>query len=189
MSLLPSSVLSHLGINVKDIDRMERFYVNVFGFAVSDRGVRFNGQKVVFMTKSADDHHQLVLLEGRPVAEIFNVVNQISFGLHSLEDLRSAVPLLKANGVEDIVQIDHGNSWSIYFKDPEDNPIEVFVDTPFHTPQPCRGELDLAQSAGSILAQTEALCRSRPDFALRGEWQQAMSQRIQSTLQGGESHA
>jgi len=189
MSLLPSSVLSHLGINVKDIDRMERFYVSVFGFAVSDRGVRFNGQKVVFLTKSSNDHHQLVLLEGRPAGEIFNVVNQISFGLLSLEDLQSAVRLLKANGIHEIDQIDHGNSWSIYFKDPEDNPIEIFVDTPFHTPQPCRGELDLAQPAASILAQTEALCRSRPDFALREAWQQTMGERIQSTSQGGGFHA
>jgi catechol-2,3-dioxygenase len=189
MSLLPSAVLSHLGINVTDIDRMERFYASVFGFVVSDRGVRFNGQKVIFLTKDADDHHQMVLLEGRPAGETFNVVNQISFGLRSLAELRAAVVALEASGVGGIVQVDHGNSWSIYFHDPEGNPIEVFVDSPFHTPQPCRGELDLSQPVDAILARTEALCRSRPGFALREEWQQTVGRRLQAALESGGGHA
>ena len=67
MSVLPPSVFSHFGINVVDLEKMERFYVNVFGFVTSDRGVRINGQRVVFLTMSAHDHHQLVLLDGREI--------------------------------------------------------------------------------------------------------------------------
>lgn len=184
MSILPPSTLSHFGINVTDIEHMERFYTEVFGFIASDRGVRFNGQKVVFLTKKADDHHQLVLLEGRPTTPSFNVVNQISFGLQTLEDLRKAYTNLQAAGFNDLTQINHGNAWSVYFNDPEGNPIEVFVDSPFHTPQPCRGELDLRRPADEIIALTESLCKSRPDFSSHSDWQKQMSQRLSAVEKG-----
>ena len=138
MPLLPPSVFSHFGINVIDLEKMERFYVDVFGFVPSDRGVRVNGQRVVFLTKSAEDHHQLVLLDGRTPDQGANRINQISFGFRSLDELRVAFVQMKAAGADEILQVNHGNAWSLYLKDPEGNPLELFVDSPFYTPQPCR---------------------------------------------------
>lgn len=188
MPLLPPTVLSHFGINVTDIDRMERFYVDIFGFVASDRGVRVNGQKVVFLTKSADDHHQFVLLDGRPADAGFNPINQISFGLRTLDDLRTCFVKLTSLGGSEIVQVNHGNAWSLYLKDPESNPLELFVDSPFHTPQPCRGELDITQSSSDIVAKTEALCRSRPGFSSHEVWREGMRQKVDAS-QAATSHA
>lgn len=189
MSLLPPTVLSHFGINVTDMEKMERFYVDVLGFYASDRGVRFTGQKVVFLTKSAADHHQLVLLEGRPAQPGFNPINQISFGLRSLDDLRASFERLTEIGVKDIVPVDHGNAWSLYLKDPEGNPIELFVDSPFHTPQPCRGELDIMRPTAEILARTEALCRSRPEFSTHDDWKKGMRARLARAVIAGDGNA
>lgn len=178
MALLPPSTFSHFGINVIDIERMECFYVDVFGFVPSDRGVRVNGQRVVFLTLSASDHHQLVLLDGRMPDQGANRINQISFGFRSIDELREAFVKLRADGVEDIQQVNHGNAWSLYLKDPEGNPLELFVDSPFYTPQPCRGELNILAPTEEILASTEELCRSRPGFAFHGDWVKQMSRKF-----------
>lgn len=170
MALFPRNRLEHFGVNVTDIDAMERFYCDTFGFVASDRGVRFNGSRIVFLTQSATDHHQLVLIDGRPPEPGYNNINQISFAFGSLDDLRAVHATLVGLGVTDILQINHGNAWSLYAKDPEGNPLELFVDSPWHTPQPCRGDLDITQPTDAILAETEALCRSRPGFAMREDW-------------------
>ena len=73
-------------------------------------------------------------------------------------------------GIGPIDQVDHGNAWSLYFKDPEGNPIEMYVDSPFYTAQPCREPLDLTQTPAEILARTEAMCRRRPGFLTRADW-------------------
>ena len=188
MSLLPHSVLSHFGINVTDIEKMERFYVDVFGFVPSDRGVRINGQKVVFLTRNSNDHHQLVLLDGRPVEQGFNPINQISFSFEKLDDLRVAHKRLAALGLGGITQVNHGNAWSLYMQDPEGNPLELFVDSPFYTPQPCRGELDITLSSADILKQTESLCRSRDGFATHDDWSRRMQSLFAQSEEGSADH-
>ncbi|MNE70038.1 hypothetical protein D3C80_1658010 [compost metagenome] len=66
----------------------------------------------------------------------------------------------------------------MYFKDPEGNPIEMYVDSPFYTNQPCREPLNLDMSGADILATTEAMCRRRPGFQTRAEWMQSIAERI-----------
>lgn len=178
MAQLPESKFEHFGINVIDIDRMEQFYCSTFGYFASDRGTRFNGTRIVFLTKSATDHHQLVLIDGRPPENEYNNINQISFAFTDLDALRKVYQALVEAGVGDIMQINHGNAWSLYTKDPEGNPLELFVDSPWHTPQPCRGDLDITLSTDVILEQTEELCRSRPGFASREEWSRGMAEMV-----------
>ena len=182
MAKLPPNNLEHFGINVIDIDLMEKFYCENFGFMASDRGVRFNGTKIVFLTKSSNVHHQFVLIDGRPKDINYNNINQISFSFKTLDELRAVHAQLTAQGITEIMQINHGNAWSLYAKDPEGNPLELFVDSPWHTPQPCRGDLDITQSNQIILAQTEALCRSLPGFAPREEWSSDLAGKLQTAV-------
>ena len=49
------------------------------------------------------------------------------------------------NGATDMRVTSHGNAWSCYFKDPEGNTVEAYLDTPFHVPQPHGEPLDLSQ--------------------------------------------
>jgi len=180
MGQFPSSRLEHFGINVVDLDLMERFYCNMFGFVVSDRGVRFNGTRIVFLTKSAADHHQFVLIESRPDCEGYNPINQISFAFADIDALRRCYSQLTASGNTDIMQINHGNAWSLYTHDPEGNPLELFADSPWHTPQPCRGDLDITRPTADILRETEELCRGRDGFMSREERTVLMEQKFAS---------
>jgi catechol 2,3-dioxygenase len=78
--------------------------------------------------------------------------------------------------VSDLVTATHGNAVSIYFRDPEGNRLEVFMDTPWYCEQPLREPIDLDQSDEAVMAAAQALARSRPKFRSRAQWQSEMAQ-------------
>ena len=175
------AALSHFGIHVTDIARMEGFYTRVLGLLVSDRGTLASGPTLVFLSRDPDEHHQLVLVSGRPPGSGYNVVNQISFKLPALEDLQAMHARLREDGIKEFRIVTHGNAWSIYFADPEGNRVELFVDTPWHTPQPFAEPFDLEAPVATIMERTEANCRSRPGFASRAEWRRGQVARMGTT--------
>jgi catechol-2,3-dioxygenase len=172
------AVFSHLGINVTDLDRMEDFYTRVLGLLVSDRGALKDGPTLLFLSRDPDQHHQIVLVTGRPPGVDYNVVNQISFKVSTLADLKSMYARLREEGVKEYRIVTHGNAWSVYFPDPEGNRVELFVDTPWHTPQPFAEPFDIEAPVETIMARTEAICRSRPGFVSRADWRQAQVERM-----------
>lgn len=149
--------LSHLGIFVTDLELMERFFTTVFGLMVTDRGVgKVFNNKLVFLSGNPDQHHQLVLSTGRD-AGTPSTVMQMSFMVDTLDQLRALRAAALEHGAENLFGLNHGNSWSVYFDDPERNRIEIYVDTPFHTPQPCGEPLNLELTDEEILVQTADL--------------------------------
>src|SRR5512145_1691498 len=81
--------LSHVGLFVTDMARMVDFYTNFLGFAESDRGKLADGSgEIVFMTRDPREHHQVVLATGRPAELQYNIVNQLSFRVATLDTLR-----------------------------------------------------------------------------------------------------
>jgi catechol 2,3-dioxygenase len=171
--------LSHMGIHVTDMAAMLDFYTRVMGLTVSDRG---RGQKfpveLVFLTSDPTRHHQLVLAEGRPVDASFSTVNQMSFLVEDVAALRAVHDRALAAGVADMTPIDHGNALSIYFKDPEGNTVEVYLETDFYVPQPHRGVLDFGRPDEEILASNEAMVRADPAFLPRAAWEACMRERM-----------
>jgi len=178
---IPAVSFSHLGINVTDLARMEDFYTRVLGLLVADRGTIPAGPTLVFLSRDPDEHHQIVLATGRPPGVGYNVVNQISFKLPALADLQQMYARVRDEGIKEFRVVTHGNAWSIYFADPEGNRVELFVDTPWHTPQPFVEPFDVEAPVDTILAQTEALCRSRPGFMSRGEWRKKQVEKLSPT--------
>ena len=178
MTNLPAAAFSHFGIHVTDIASMESFYTRVLGLLVSDRGALPGGASLVFLSHDLDEHHQMVLATGRPPGVEYNVVNQISFKLPTLADLKAMHARLRAEGIKEFRIVTHGNAWSVYFADPEGNRVELFVDTPWHTPQPYAEPFDIEAPLETILAETEAICRNRPGFVSRAEWRAAQVTRM-----------
>jgi len=173
-----SAQLTHFGIHTTDLDRMVDFYTRVMGFVISDTGTGSSGARIAFMTQNPECHHQFVLFDGRPKDLPFNPVNQISFRLDSLDVLKDYRKALIKEGITQHRITDHGNAWALYFKDPEGNPVELYVDSPFYTPQPCGEPLDLEQPNDAILARTEAMCRGRPRFMTRETWMKQIQDRL-----------
>lgn len=178
MTTSPPVSFSHFGIYVTDLARMEDFYTRVLGLLVSDRGQLPGGSDLVFLSRDPDEHHQIVLATGRPPGVEFNVVNQISFKLPTLADLKAMHARARDEGTKQFRIVTHGNAWSVYFADPEGNRVEVFVDTPWHTPQPVVEPFDIEAPVEVIERETEALCRNRPGFMSRAQWRAAQVTRM-----------
>ena len=178
----PPIEFCHMGLACMDLPRMEDFYTRVLGLKVTDRG-RNHNLDIVFLSRSPQHHHQIVLTSGRPTNippnkdnPIFGaVINQISFRAGSLADLRQMHDRVAAEKTGKIMCGNHGISWSVYFPDPEGNVLECFVDTGWYMTLPFMEPLDFAKSDEEIKASTDALCRSRPGFRPMREWQKSMA--------------
>jgi len=173
-----SLVFSHMGFYVRDLERMARFYQDVMCFTETDRG-DLGTVQLVFLSRDPSEHHQIVLATGRPADLSFNVINQISLRVPDLATLRLMRDRVAADAdVTDLLCATHGNAVSIYFRDPEGNRLEVFIDSPWYCEQPLREAIDLDQDDDVIWARAEAIARSRPKFQLRAVWQAEMARRM-----------
>lgn len=150
---------AHAVLSVADVEAMIDFYTTVLGFEVTDRGPLGPGadREIVFLSQTARHHHQLAFVDGRPEIGPSNNLNHVAFRSGgTLDDLRELHKRLEDHpAVRGIRPLTHGNAWSVYFADPEGNGIEVFIDTPWHVPQPQGRPLDLSKSNEEIVATTE----------------------------------
>jgi catechol 2,3-dioxygenase-like lactoylglutathione lyase family enzyme len=181
-----SLVFSHIGIFVRDVERMARFYKESLGFFETDRGTL--GQTyLVFLSRDPAEHHQLVLASGRPEEAHFNLINQISLKVPDVATLRAVRDRVSAqDGVTELRCVTHGNAISIYFRDPEGNRLEVFLDTPWYCEQPLREPIDLDLPDAQVMAQAEALARRRPRFQPRAQWLAEMERRMGYAPENGQ---
>lgn len=164
--------LSHCGIFVIDIDRMTRFYTQVFGLRLTDQGVGGTFKfKLHFLSGTSQQHHQLVLASGR-APDSPSTVMQLSFKVEQIDDLRRVRAAALEDGATHMRGMNHGNAMSIYFQDPEGNTVEVYLDTPWYIPQPHGDALDLTKTDAELWAETEASCRADPAFEMASSWAQ-----------------
>jgi catechol-2,3-dioxygenase len=182
---LPRARLSHLGLCTSDLAKMEAFYTRFLGMTVTDRG-QAAGMDIVFLSRDPEEHHQLVLTSGRPRGLPQNqnnpmfgpVVNQVSFRVDSLGDLRALHAHIRDNYQTEFLIGNHGVAWSVYFPDPEGNIVELFVDSQWYVEQPVLEPLDLSASDEEILRQTQALCQRGSRYQPIEQWRRAMAQQM-----------
>jgi catechol-2,3-dioxygenase len=170
--------LSHVGVFVTDLPRMVDFYTGFLGFAESDRGETSNGGEIVFLTRDSREHHQLVLATGRPADLPYNIVNQLSFRVDSLETLRELRDGLRNEHATELGPVTHGNALSLYLHDPEKNRVELLIDTPWYVPQPCRVPVDFSLPDDQLWARIERAVRDMPGFKPREAWAAEIEKRI-----------
>lgn len=181
----PNLSFSHMGLSVKDVAKMEDFYSRVLGFTVTDRGLA-GGMQLVFLSRDPMDHHQIVLATGRPDSLPANTanaqfgpsINQISFKMGSLSDLRELHARLLEEGGKNLFPANHGIAWSIYAHDPEGNNLEFFVDSDWYITQPFLIPLDFGKTDDEIVALTKKLCEESPGYEPYGAWRAKVAQRM-----------
>lgn len=179
MASFPEFEFSHIGLHAFDVERMAQFYKDVFGFIETDRGTVHGGTPVVFLSRNPRDHHQVVIAGGRTAPTDALLLNQISIRVESLADLREVHEAIQQqDGASDIRPITHGNAYSVYFRDPEGNKLEIFTDSPWYVEQPVIEPLDLAKSDEEILAETEASLKDKPGFKPFSEWKDDIRRRL-----------
>jgi catechol-2,3-dioxygenase len=157
---------SHAVVYVRDLDKMVDFYTSVLGFEVTDRGSVGDGPlEIVFLSQVETDHHQIAFLPVRQGDAPPNSVDHFAFRTESLADVRAMAERLEQDGRAAKIQpITHGNAWSIYFKDPEGNGIEVFCDSPWHVQQPQARPWDMSMTDDEVREKTQAEFGTEPGF-------------------------
>ena len=187
----PNLAFSHMGLSVKDIVKMEDFYTRVLGFTVTDRGTA-GGMGLVFLSRDPLDHHQIVLATGRPESLPANTanpqfgpsINQISFKMGSLADLREINQRLSEEGGKNLFPANHGIAWSIYAHDPEGNNLEFFVDSAWYITQPFLIPLEFSKTDDEIVALTKRLCEESAGFEPYPEWRRKVAARMTPFVAG-----
>jgi catechol 2,3-dioxygenase-like lactoylglutathione lyase family enzyme len=181
MSSVPKFSFSHMGIHVTDVARMEDFYTRVLGFTVTDRGDLETPRGklfIVFMSRDPGEHHQVILASGRPADAGFNPINQISFRMAEFAGLREMHRRLEKEGVKELAPVSHGNALSVYFRDPEGNRLELFVDTPWYVEQPLRIPMDMKLPDAELWSWAEAEARKIPGFRPVEQWRAEMARKM-----------
>ena len=158
---------SHAVIYVRDLEAVLGFYCDVLGFEVSDSGSidpSTPGRDIAFITQVGSDHHQLAFAAMRGDGPS-TTLDHVAFKVDCVAEVKEMIAKLTADGrATELSPLTHGNAWSIYFKDPEGNGVEVFCDTPFHVAQPQIREWDPSMSDDELIKWTEEQFRDEPEF-------------------------
>lgn len=121
--------LGHVVVRVTDCERAERFYNGVLGLPICARYDK-DGVKMAFFTLGNHHDFAVMQLSGAAGGQGENAVglDHVAFNIgRTLDELREAKAKLAAAGIES-VPIDHEVTKSLYFKDPDGNGVELYVD-------------------------------------------------------------
>ena len=134
LSKTPSR-LAHVVLRVPDLKRSVAWYGEVLGMEV----VQAVGP-VAFLTFD-HEHHRLALIEtpiAAPREEGAAGLDHVAFAVDSLGHLLATYVRLKALGHAPALPINHGPTTSLYYRDPDGNGVEFFVDN-FETEAELKG--------------------------------------------------
>jgi catechol 2,3-dioxygenase-like lactoylglutathione lyase family enzyme len=130
--------LGHFGIYVRDMPKMVDFYTNILGLTLTDRGP---DDRIVFLSAHPDTEHHEIALAKSPDQK--TDAGQISFKVQTLQDLKVMHSRIKDYGCHFDRIVNHGIAFGCYFRDPEDNRIEVYWSTGIDYPQPYGDPIDI----------------------------------------------
>ncbi len=114
--------LGHIGFYVQDLDLMKDFYANFMGMTLTKVGPL----GAFFSADPEAVDHEIALINGRTSLEDPHWIQQISMRVDSLDDLRDFKGRIHAHGYKLDRIVTHASAIGCYFRDPENNPTEVF---------------------------------------------------------------
>lgn len=122
--------IHHIALNVKDLDRAERFYTEVLGFTVTHRFTKGLNHLML------DTGNSAIALFEAPDLKVKNAMDLLSetgylhlaFKIHRDQFPTVVDELKKYNVVIDQGPVKRGDGESIYFNDPDHNHLEIHCD-------------------------------------------------------------
>ncbi len=136
--VLPQGI-SHLVLNVRDLERAHRFYTEMLGFRQVGEITRM---KMRFYAGAGGNHHDLALVQltdpaAAAAPSAFRLARPVTAGLNHFAvrmpdeaALMAIFAFIKQQGYPVDLRIDHGTSKSVYITDPDGNGIELMCDLP-----------------------------------------------------------
>jgi catechol-2,3-dioxygenase len=158
--------LGHVGIYVRDLDKMVAFYRDFLGMQVTKQNMT---RGMVFLSSDpAASDHEIALMRGRPDGDDPHLIDQISMRVETLDDLRDFHQRVQAEHFKIDRVVNHGSGLGCYFFDPEGNRTEVFWRTGRDCWQPTGEPIDLTQSDEAILAEIDRVIERNRDVPVGG---------------------
>jgi catechol 2,3-dioxygenase-like lactoylglutathione lyase family enzyme len=140
--------LGHVGIHCKDLERQKAFYRDVMGLQVTNEDAQMG---MVFLSaRPKEEDHELLLCAGREVDDVL-LLQQMSWRCNDLADVIGFYERLKAAGVQFDMIVSHGNAVGMYFRDPEENRLEIYWATGLDAKQPYLEKVDLTEPPDEIM--------------------------------------
>jgi catechol 2,3-dioxygenase len=170
---------SHSVLFVKNMCEMREFYTRVLGFQVTDEGSIPGNKNIVFLSQQPNEHHQLGLIGPRENEGPPTTLAHFAFRVESMAELRDVIGRVENEGLN-YRPTSHGNTWSIYFQDPEGNGIEIFHNTPWHVQQPQGKVWDTSLSDQELHAWTERTFQNEPLFGPRENYEEDRRKKLSS---------
>ena len=137
------SKIGHFVVNTipENYEAMVSWYESVLESEIS-----YANDNVAFL--AYDDEHHRIGIGALPdlLQPPDNIIglNHIAFGYENLEQLIATYRRLKTIGIDSYWSINHGPTISFYYKDPDGNRVELFIDV-FHTDEELQEYFDAGQ--------------------------------------------
>ena len=147
--------LGHVGIYVRDLEKMVAFYRDTLGMRITKQNWRAG--IVFFSTDPERADHEIALFRGRPEDADSRLINQISLRVATFDDLRSFHRRLVDEGLRIDAVVNHVSALGCYYFDPEGNRSEVFWVTGRACWVPIAHLIDIEQSNAQLMAEIDAL--------------------------------
>jgi catechol 2,3-dioxygenase len=153
-----STAIGHVHLKVSDLERSLDFYTRVLGFELTQK----YGAQAAFVSAGGYHHHiglNTWQSQGSsPSPTRSPGLFHLAILLPTRKDLALAYENLRENGVTIDGSADHGVSEAIYFRDPDENGIEIYWDrNPELWPRDSEGNLRMTSDELNLRALLEEL--------------------------------
>jgi catechol-2,3-dioxygenase len=123
-SIIRPAKLAHIVLKTNRYKELIHWYQRVLGAEVT------HGDKMGTFLTYDDEHHRIAILNmpSLPQTRAMSGVDHFAFTYHSLSDLLATYERLKKAGIEPVWPVNHGATFSFYYRDPDANIVELQVD-------------------------------------------------------------
>ena len=149
----PDTRVGHIHLKVADLERSIAFYRDVLGFSVT----QMYGSAAAFLSAGGYHHHiglNTWHSQGASPAPVRSAgLYHVAFLFPDRESLAETLKRVLDQGVALEGAADHGVSEAVYFRDPDGNGIELYVDRSVDDwPRDATGDLQMVNTALDVPA-------------------------------------